>query len=67
MIRSLDSNNIRLSVNEVQKSIQEIDYELGYIWVSLSSRARMYLNTLAFFYCLEARIIRDEFKKQNEL
>lgn len=59
MGRSLDSNIFKIALNEVQKSISEADHELGYMWVELNTRARIHLNTLAFFYCLKARIERE--------
>ena len=58
--RSHDSNNIRQTLAVIQQYIQEIDFELGYMWVNLNTRARMFLNTLAFFYCFECRINRNE-------
>jgi len=50
----------------VQNTIDEMDFELGYIRVNLSTTAKIYLNTLAFLYCLENRIQRDVKKLANE-
>ena len=49
--RSVDSKNFRETIAIVQKYIQEVDFELGYIWTNLNTNARIYLNTLAFFFC----------------
>jgi hypothetical protein len=66
VIRSQDSNNFRFVIEKIQKFIQEIDFELGYIYISLNTRARMYLNTLGFFYCFENRIKKELEKKIRE-
>ena len=65
--RSVDSKNFRETIAIVQKFIQEVDFELGYIWTNLNTNARMYLNTLAFFVCFQARVLRDEKKIHDEV
>ena len=50
----------------VQNSIDEMDFELDYIGINLSTTAKIYLNTIAFLHCFENRIKRDQEKLNNE-
>lgn len=65
--RSQDTKNFRITMAVAQKYMQEVDYELAYIWVSLNTHARIYLNTLGFFLCLQNRIVRDKMKVDDEV
>ena len=63
-MRNLDTKNLREVIAIIDQMIADVDYELQYIMVITNSQARIYLNTLGFFFCLKDKIQRD-IDKQN--
>ena len=53
--RNLDTKCIRRVISIVDEMIQDVDYELRYIFCSTHSFARIYLNTLGFFIFLQKK------------
>ena len=54
--RSLDYLSLRQVISVISDMIQEVNYELKFIMCGLHSNAIVWLNTLGFFKCMQAKV-----------